>query len=1087
MGNLTFQDKKSYKQLFFYSLESSYINVEMLEEMRQRWKARGRPLYMIPQEFKEGILLEMESNIKLNYLKWTTSGLEIDILIMFITLALFAQDTIEKRISILFRVFSISSEDNMSDIELRYMIEKTLCAISNTLSIKRDHLFEIYKTIESKIGFKKIYSQQVFRELIEKLLKDLTYVLDESYQNINQLVDNLKEEKINKYFELGSLFLGKYKITEVSSYRSICRAKKEAQRVIDESVSNKTLRDNETENKRGMKTISRSMSSEESKSHKFFIGPGSSKSKYLSLSQDHLLNHFYVNNLEYAYRIKTIEVYGINDEEKSFDILMSHTTNKIYCQLLDFISSRNDDDQSESMNPYSNFNFINSSILVKMLLSINLWRETLLLNSINEECILKVTDFGLLPSSIIFRETEDYSVYTLEDYLSQNEADVYEDTLNEEDKKIDRDSISRSVSHQKSYDEEPTIFKRRKTDMSEDKSIELILKIIKLVETLHSKGIVHTNLNPCEIFFRVQDDLNTLCFNSLFYCSWDPKKLLKKKIPNTEDNPSIYDLTMRRKEYLSPEYIEYGEKFQQIGKDPSFYGMEKSQNPNFSNSELFQNMTFEESNRKIMNKIGKITTSCDIFSIGVILFKCLIGTTPPLSFYQSLSDYVNSKDIFEKKPSDNIYSPPAFLQKFILSDGMCYILTRLLHPDPSRRYQSLFEVRKVLLDLQNNLRAVPKLLQEVLGHPDVPNTQTLDSKTDEISSKKRRKSADQDGSDVSDFRYSKLSEFSLKYLAKFIYESHIDCIRINGGKLPLNMIKMNMIVDLDLSSNTLYSEDIFILSIYLKNTTVLKKISFARNFIGYKYLEESKVIELKIQNKEKIKDLSFEELFYDSLGIEHLSLALSKRPMLEYIDLSDNDIGPNNFKLLMKVFEVNLNIKFINISDSKINGDTVAQLCLILTKNKSLKSLLMRNCPIGDKGAKAVGQMIQNHVSLQELELFNCDISEKGGQYIGEALKTNFCIEKLSIGDNNLDQSNVEDILQSVIFNTQYNQLKESNRKFEDFAHELISECIKRWASTSDFVIDKLMIRLKHPQDELDRQIAQNMLDHDGKMSFDET
>ena len=134
--------------------------------------------------------------------------------------------------------------------------------------------------------------------------------------------------------------------------------------------------------------------------------------------------------------------------------------------------------------------------------------------------------------------------------------------------------------------------------------------------------------------------------------------------------------------------------------------------------------------------------------------------------------------------------------------------------------------------------------------------------------------------------------------------------------------------------------------------------------------------------------------------------------------------------------------------------------------------------------------MIESHTSLQELELFNCGISEKGGQYIGEALKTNFWIEKLSIGDNNLDevpensatkyayhylfyftlnrgkskganmhQKNVESIQQSVIFNTQYNQLKESNRKFEGFAHSLISESIKRWASTSSFVTDKLIIR----------------------------
>ena len=74
---------------------------------------------MIPREFKEGILQDMDSEIKLNYLKWSTSGLEIDMLIMFLTLALFAKDTVEKRVGIIFKVFSIDSEESMSDIELR--------------------------------------------------------------------------------------------------------------------------------------------------------------------------------------------------------------------------------------------------------------------------------------------------------------------------------------------------------------------------------------------------------------------------------------------------------------------------------------------------------------------------------------------------------------------------------------------------------------------------------------------------------------------------------------------------------------------------------------------------------------------------------------------------------------------------------------------------------------------------------------------------------------------------------------------------------------------------------------------------------
>lgn len=117
-------------------------------------------------------------------------------------------------------------------------------------------------------------------------------------------------------------------------------------------------------------------------------------------------------------------------------------------------------------------------------------------------------------------------------------------------------------------------------------------------------------------------------------------------------------------------------------------------------------------------------------------------------------------------------------------------------------------------------------------------------------------------------------------------------------------------------------------------------------------------------------------------------------------------------------------------------------------------------------------------MSLVELEIFNCGITEHGGNKIGNALKTNFCLEKLSIGENILNKRDVEQIQQSVIFNTQYNQMKDSNRKFEGFAHNLIAESLKRWANHSNFVADKLKERLQHPLDDLDKKIAEVMFDN---------
>lgn len=83
-----------------------------------------------------------------------------------------------------------------------------------------------------------------------------------------------------------------------------------------------------------------------------------------------------------------------------------------------------------------------------------------------------------------------------------------------------------------------------------------------------------------------------------------------------------------------------------------------------------------------------------------------------------------------------------------------------------------------------------------------------------------------------------------------------------------------------------------------------------------------------------------------------------------------------------------------------------------------MKYLYLRNCNISDIGSSAVANLIDYNKTLVELEIFNCGITEQGGNAIGNALKTNFCIEKLSIGDNKLNRKDVEQIQQSVIFNT---------------------------------------------------------------------
>jgi serine/threonine protein kinase len=82
------------------------------------------------------------------------------------------------------------------------------------------------------------------------------------------------------------------------------------------------------------------------------------------------------------------------------------------------------------------------------------------------------------------------------------------------------------------------------TYLSEVEAIDIILKVINLLELLHSKNIIHSNFNPNEIFLR-EKSVDKMCFLNLYSCSWDTLNAIGIFLPNEGDNLSIYDVRTR--------------------------------------------------------------------------------------------------------------------------------------------------------------------------------------------------------------------------------------------------------------------------------------------------------------------------------------------------------------------------------------------------------------------------------------------------------------------------------------------------------------------------------------------------------------
>lgn len=96
------------------------------------------------------------------------------------------------------------------------------------------------------------------------------------------------------------------------------------------------------------------------------------------------------------------------------------------------------------------------------------------------------------------------------------------------------------------------------------------------------------------------------------------------------------------------------------------------------------------------NGISKLS---DIYSIGAIMFKLLLGRAPT----QHISKYIAEHNLQDLSATNNVYEIPYFFKDFILSNDMCQIIVKLIHENPQHRYQSIYHLREDLVQLRENI------------------------------------------------------------------------------------------------------------------------------------------------------------------------------------------------------------------------------------------------------------------------------------------------------------------------------------------------------------------------------------------------
>lgn len=282
----------------------------MLTVLIKRWNDLGKPLQMIPKDFKDRILDDMQHEIKLNYRKWLVYGREIDMFEMLSIVILYSRCDLNKKLEIIFRLYCYNDEIYMQKGEFKFMINKLTNYIAATIQIKQAFMQELMRNIDQRLlgqcrDF--VYEKDfvncmnlAFMEMTERL-EDLTSYCDTFSQQfrLNRLPDYLKPN---------NHFLGQYNITEVVPYYKIDRLKLSR----FETVFNQSNTNSQEFNQILNDELETFIRRENMKA--FMQRASGTRDQKISKIQDwsKFMNFKYLFNINYSFRIRTEAVFSAN-------------------------------------------------------------------------------------------------------------------------------------------------------------------------------------------------------------------------------------------------------------------------------------------------------------------------------------------------------------------------------------------------------------------------------------------------------------------------------------------------------------------------------------------------------------------------------------------------------------------------------------------------------------------------------------------------------------------------------------------------------------------------------------------------------
>eukprot|EP00698_Gefionella_okellyi_P002199 TRINITY_DN12027_c0_g1_i1.p1 TRINITY_DN12027_c0_g1~~TRINITY_DN12027_c0_g1_i1.p1 ORF type:complete len:1528 (-),score=408.62 TRINITY_DN12027_c0_g1_i1:189-4772(-) len=133
-----------------------------------------------------------------------------------------------------------------------------------------------------------------------------------------------------------------------------------------------------------------------------------------------------------------------------------------------------------------------------------------------------------------------------------------------------------------------------------------------------------------------------------------------------------------------------------------------------------------------------------------------------------------------------------------------------------------------------------------------------------------------------------------------------------------------------------------------------------------------------------------------------LAKALMLNRTIDALDLSENEIGPEEIKALCDALKGNVVLKTVNLASNQIGDAGAKFLAELIRKGGVITTLNLRENRIYGAGAKVLVESLMTNETLTHLDLQGNKIGVDGGRHIGDLLKKNITLRHLNLQGNNL-------------------------------------------------------------------------------------